>query len=37
MALCLMALTSCGDDSKKEVTVEDAQQAYNDLKGTYVG
>ena len=36
-ALCLMALTSCSDDTKKEVTVEDAQQAFNDLKGTYVG
>ena len=36
-ACCLMALTSCGDDAKTEVTVEDARQAYNDLKGTYVG
>ena len=37
LALSLMVMTSCGDDAKTEVTVEDAQQAYNDLKGTYVG
>ena len=37
LALSLMVMTSCGDDAKTEVTVDDAQQAYNDLKGTYVG
>jgi len=35
--LCLTAFNSCSVDSKKEVTVVDAQKAYNDMKGTYTG
>ena len=34
LCLCMMA---CSDDSKKEVTLVDAQKAYNDAKGTYKG
>lgn len=33
----LAGLGSCSVDSKKEVTVEDAKQAYNDMKGTWKG
>ena len=36
LMLC-MSLTACSDDSKTEVTVVDAQKAYNDAKGTYKG
>ena len=35
--LCLTAFSSCSVDSKQEVTVEDAQQAFNDMKGTWRG
>ncbi len=30
-------LSACSDDSKKELTVVDAQKAYDDIKGTYKG
>ena len=33
----LTGFTSCDVETKKEVTVADAQKAFNDLKGTYVG
>lgn len=36
LMLC-MSLTACSDDSKTELTVVDAQKAYNDAKGTYKG
>lgn len=37
MVLCLTAFNSCSVDSKQEVTVDDAKQAYNDMKGTWRG
>ena len=36
LMLC-MSLAACSDDSKTELTVVDAQKAYNDVKGTYKG
>ena len=32
-----LSLGACSVDTKKEVTVEDAQQAYKDVQGTYSG
>ncbi len=37
LLLLSLSLSSCSDDSKTELSVVDAQQAYNDLRGTYVG
>lgn len=37
LVAALMSFNSCSVDSKKEVTVEDARQAYNDMKGTWRG
>lgn len=34
--LCLF-VAACSDDDKKEVTLVDAQNAYNDARGTYKG
>ena len=36
LILC-MSLAACSDDSKTELTVVDAQEAFNDAKGTYKG
>ena len=36
LSLCIVLL-ACSDDSKTELTVVDAQKAYNDAKGTYKG
>ena len=36
LSLCIV-LVACSDDSKTELTVVDAQKAYNDAKGTYKG
>ena len=32
-----MSLAACSDDNKTELTVVDAQEAFNDAKGTYKG
>ena len=35
--LLSMLLVACSDDNKTELTVDDAQKAYNNAKGTYKG
>ena len=36
-AMLIMLFMACSDDENREVTVVDAQKAYNEAKGTYAG
>ena len=36
-AVLISLFTACSDDDNREVTVVDAQKAYNEAKGTYAG